>query len=597
MVSRVSIKQSLLHQFQWRLIVVFVVVCFVFTTFIVTLFNLQIIQGEYYHELSLNNVLTYERITAPRGVIYDRDGIVLVANESVYQLYMRKATLRNIIRNEDMFIRTADLLNIPPEELRERYETEFSAEILLRNNLSFEELAVLEEKRHLLPEFIVQRGFLRHYPHEEITGHITGHLSRITQNEYTQLREKGYTPHCWIGKTGVERQYEETLKGQDGEEIFLRRSGRSRESWQFIPARPGDKLFLTISLPLQKKAWEVLDERAGSIVVLDINTGDVLAMVSSPSFNPQNFVTQHFFRDNPGYLQRDDVGLLNKSIQGSYPPGSIFKLFTALSAFEEGIINSGTSYYCTGEYYYPGWRIPFVCERAHGHTTLTDAIKYSCNYYFYEASTRLGIQRMLEWSEKTGLGEKTMIDLPFEKSSLFPSPIWKSRTFMEGWVPANTLHLGIGQGYLLTTPLEMASFFALLANQGVEYQPRILKKYRTNDSEYQIIEPKLSRRVTASSETWRTLHEGMRRVVNERGGTAYGSRSANVEYSGKTGTAENPHGKPHAWFAGYAPSDEPEIAFVVMLENMGGGGMYAAPLARELVDFYISMEKEGSPSL
>lgn len=591
MVKNFSLKKSLFHYFQKRLLIVFLFVCAVFSIFVIALFNLQIIQGDRYRELSLNNVLRYERISAPRGMVYDRHGNVIITNESIYQLYMRKSSLARLIRNEELLQQVAVLLEISPEELTNKYETEYAREILIKNNLSFDELALLEERRHLLPEMIVQRGFIRYYPHGEITGHITGHLSRISRNEYEKLKEAGYTPHSWIGKSGIERQYESRLKGKDGEEIFLRRSGQRSETWEFIPAKPGDTLHLTISLPLQTKAWELLEDNHGSIIVMEPRSGDILAMVSRPSFNPQHFVTPHFFRNNPDYLQKEEVSMLNKSIQGTYPPGSIFKLFTAFCALEENIITPSSSYYCTGKYYYPGWRLSFTCEGVHEHTRIESALKYSCNYFFYEAGVRLGIGKMMEWAQKTGLNTKDMIDLPFEKSSLFPSPAWKHRFVGEGWVPANTLHLSIGQGYLNVTPLRMASFFSLLANRGIEYRPRLL---RGVNLEIQKFQPEKVREIKASPDTWRALKEGMEAVVNEEGGTAYTSRSRIQKFAGKTGTAQNPHGKPHAWFAGYAPIDDPQIVIIVLLENKGGGGRFAAPVAKELLEFYFTSLSEDS---
>lgn len=558
-----------------------------FLVFILRIFYLQVLQGKYYQTLSLNNLLTYERIPAPRGEIYDRNGKLLAGNESVFELSCRKKYL-DIDGPELQKLFTLDLSGLIHEE-DPGYK-----QLILKTRFSFADYITFEENIENFPHSQIKQRFIRKYNAPEASSHVLGYVNRISQKEYAELKVKDYHITDYIGRTGLEKYYEEELKGITGEEIYLRDKTRgSRRTWQLQPAQPGNSLNLSIDLDLQKKASELLSGLTGSVIISNPHTGEILCMVSAPTYNPQYILTPERFNKE---IEKEKKGWLNRSIQGVYPPGSTFKLASAYIGLKEQTISPATQYYCNGKFFYKGWNRPFKCDNpwGHGKTNVQKALKVSCNVFFYEMAYRTTIRRLYFWSEQFGFGKQTQIDLPFEAKGLLPNPAWKKRVRNEPWVPGDTLFFAIGQSDLLCSPIQVLQLYNIAATRGKGYRMHLLNSINDHqNNNLYTTEPKLDIDLSGDTEIWDVLAKGLSQCVNAKGGTAYRNRSKHYPFSGKTGTAENPHGEPHAWFAGYAPSNAPEIAFVVFIENGGHGGDAAVPIARDLIELYMSKQQES----
>ncbi len=539
--------------------------------FSLRLFYLQIIKGEYYYKLSLDNILKYRTIPAPRGLIFDRNHNLLVKNKEVTQLFIPSKYLKKYYPELSKF------LNLNPLPKKHSF-----LPFLAKSNLSYRETAKILVNLEKFPQIILKKNFVRKYIVGEPFGHIIGFVNLISKEEYLRLKDKNYSFNDYIGKMGIEKEYENLLRGKKGEEIYIKniKTGSSI-TYKLIKAVAGKNLWLTIDKDLQMKCWKLLNGRKGCIIISNPNNGEILAFVSYPSYNPQYFI------EPKKELLPSKMCMFNRGIQGKYAPGSTFKLFTAYFALKNNIVTPDKKFYCNKKYYYGKWPYPFTCDGWHGWVNLEKAIKVSCNVYFYNIGAKIKIMDFYTEALKFPLSHKTGIDLPFETTPLFPSPGWKKRVFKEIWYPGDTLYLSIGQSYLLETPINILAFYNIIATSGKYYKLHLLKKIENPDGKSNEIKSRLLNDFSSDEKIWKILQKGLYKVVNEKGGTAYSARSKKVKFAGKTGTAENPHGKPHSWFVGYAPYDNPQISFVIFIENGGHGGEIAAPIAKKIVEWYF----------
>ncbi len=563
---------------------------------------LQLARGTIYRELSEENYVQGFEIRAPRGLVLDRNGITLADNRAALSI-----TLSRVRERDDVVVaaRLADLLDLPESYVASKLKesrSRYYGSVALLEDAEFDEVARVEEHRSELPGVKVTMTAIRRYAQGDLATHAIGYVSEISETELAEVEPLGYASGDVVGKTGLEKRYELLLNGRDGAEYWVV-DAAGREIYPFAgglsrEARPGHNLVLTIDMPAQRTAEELLDEfEAGSIVAIEPTTGDVLVMASHPSPDPNAIVSGLGREEWNELLRAPRHPLLNRSVQATYPPGSPFKLVTAGAGLEEGVIDHATTVVCKGAYKY-GIRT-FRCWKPEGHG-LVDVLKgivESCDVYMYQVGAKLGVATLMDWTERCGFGERTGIDIGGEVSGNVPTPDWYDRNYgRRRWSRGVVINLSIGQGELLVTPIQAAAFVAGIVNDGLVPQPHLLKRVETYSG--RVIGTARTgalHRLPFKESTLAFLRRSMVDVVEAPNGTGKQSRLPGVEVGGKTGTAQNPHGEDHAWFVAYAPAENPRIVLAVIVENAGGGGAIAAPIAREVMRSYLRLP-EPSPT-
>jgi len=555
---------------------------------VVGLLFLQIVDVQKYADLAKENRVRVEVLRAPRGAIYDRDGDLLADSAPSYAIVFRPFPAESLGRAQETqspawLERLASLVGLDSAEVRRRVQfanlTGQSA--VLRRDAPFPTLAAVEETRAELPGLEVQMEPLRHYPHGTLAAHLLGYAGEIGGGELDSLAAAGYRPGDLIGRTGVERSYEDYLRGKDGVEYVVvnargRRVSTLKESGE-SPV-PGQDLVLTLDLDVQRALEDVMaDVPRGAAVALDPRDGGILALVSRPVFDPNEFshgLSHARWRELTGAGANP---LLNRAIQGVYPPGSTFKVVTMTAGLVSGVVKRETRQApCPGGLAFGGrW---FGCweKKGHGSLDLVGALQHSCDVYFYQLGRKLGLPRLEETARAFGLGARTGVDLPQEARGLIPSPAFYDRRWGVGRWPAGLLlNLGIGQGELLLTPLQLALMTAEVASDGRPLRPHLVRRV-VGARTFHTARP-VQPGIAADPALWQTVHEALELAVTA--GTGGAARVPGVRVAGKTGTAQNPHGQDHALFVCYAPADSPRIALSFVIENAGHGGSVAAPRA------------------
>ena len=577
---------------------------------------LQFFEFSHYSSLSDNNRVRLTPLVPNRGLIYDRNGVVLAENRASYQLELipeqvkdMPATLQGLGEivelDEDTLQRFDKLL-----KRSRRFEW-----VPLRTKLSEEEVARLAVNRHRFPGVEINARLARHYPLGKSMAHVIGYVGHIDKDDLKQVDQTNYKGTTHIGKNGLERYYEGQLHGMVGyKNIEVNVQGRELRVLDKIPPIPGNNLWLTLDSRLQAVAEEALKDYNGSVVVMEPHTGEVLAMASMPSYDPNLFV--HGISHKNYKLLRDspDRPLFNRSIMGQYPPGSTIKPIVGLGGLETKSIGHKEKIDCTGHYLLPNeerkyrdWK-----KTGHGPVDLNDAIAQSCDVYYYELSYRMGINRISSFMNQFGFGRKTGIDLLGERSGLMPSREWKKRVKSKIWYPGETLITGIGQGYMLTTPLQLASTTSILAMRGEVRQPHLLAKIQepTSESIIDIEWPPKETVKLKREANWRYVINSMVSVMHGLRGTAKSSGyGLDFKIAGKTGTAQvfgiaqdeeydeatiAKKLRDHALFVAFAPYKDPKIAIAVIAENGGHGSGVAAPIARKVIDEWVRINKQNS---
>lgn len=569
----------------------FFAVGIVFLILLFSLWKIQILDHKVYWQQSEANRIREIVLPPQRGLIKDRHGKILATNVASFQVSIIRENSGDI---EQSLRRISGLLDLELPVLRERidkykYLPAFQP-IVIKDNLELKEVSRVKARQAEFPELIIQAEPKREYLHETLAAHVIGYLQEISQEELNKA-EKKRQPGELVGKTGIERKYEDLLVGSDGRVLEVVDSmGRKMGEISREEPIPGQDIMLTLDYDLQNRAEELLSGREGAVVVLNAKTGEVLALASFPTFDPNKFISRFSAEEWLDLLQDPEFPLENRAIRGLYAPGSIFKITMALGALDSRVVNEWNSFYCTGSTRIYGH--PFSCwfKGGHGSMNLTNGIKNSCNIYFYQVGKSMGIDAIAKYAKMLGLGALTGIDLPGEKEGLVPDPEWKKRVRNEPWYPGETISVSIGQGPLQVTPLQIAAHTAIIANRGNGVHPHLLM----NDGSERdgVIRAEIPQSI------FDKVIAGMWKSVNDEG-TGRASRIQGFDVCGKTGstqvvstaTAEKLGQKEkivktHSWFTGFAPRDDPEIVVTVLVEFGGMGGATAAPLARQLFELY-----------
>ena len=560
---------------------------------------IQIVRGEYYFSLSENNRIRAVKITAPRGYVLDRNGSPLVENEPAYTLHLYRREARDL---EGSIAFIVGLLHLDPAQVRSRIERgrrdpEF-VPIAVAENLGIDEVAAVEARAIEHPEFAITVSQRRLYKHGGRRGARTG-VSVRGHARADQERGQRVSGRRLDRPEGHRRAYERLLAGANGERrVIVDSHGREVAEANRMEATPGQNLFLTLDVRLQDVAEQYFRDRVGSAVALDPETGEILALVSSPSYDPNWFMRRVTSVEWASLLDNPDRPLQNRAIQNMYSPGSVFKPFIAYGALAQSLVDPEMRVFCPGHAAFYGREFHCHKKGGHGWVNLRDAIKMSCDVYFYTLGQRLGIDRISEIATSFGFGQPTGVDLSSEKSGLVPSEEWARSKRGSRWYPSETISVAIGQGPLLVTSMQMARALSGLLEGGRLPTPHLFYSSQDPRTRAQLrYKTEFRRGLEISPEKLAIVKNGMWAVVNEAGGTAYGSRVAGLEIGGKTGTAQvvgretNTRGAAdptklldHAWFVGFGPVEHPSMVVVVFVENGGHGGLAAAPLAKALFE-------------
>jgi len=601
-------ETNLIHS---RLIALVVLLGLLALTLAGRVWYLQVYKFQRFEVLSKDNRVRLEPVAPVRGQIYDRNGKVLAENIPVFTLEI----LPDEVDKMDVLLDdVAKIIQISPGEIRKfkslvRVRPGFEAQVL-KLNLTEEEVARFVVNQHRFIGARVKERLQRNYPYAGELVHVLGYVGRINQSDLERIDRKAYKGTEYIGKLGIEAKYEEFLLGEVGfEQVETNAHGQRVRELDRNPPVSGDDIYLNIDADLQVKAREYLNGRRGSVIAIEPETGDVLAFVSNPVYDPNKFVNGIDFRSYNGLRDDVDRPLLNRALNGRYAPGSTIKGLVSLAGLENGW-NKNTEVFCPGFYKLKGSSHRYRCWKrgGHGATSMLWSIMQSCDVFYYQMANSLGIDKLYEFLSSFGLGKKTGIDLIGEPSGLMPSREWKRRVRGNPWYPGETLITGIGQGYMLTTPLQLGVVTATLANRGKRIEPRLVDRLvRSNDADVEresVPEAGASlSQVDAKPDNFDTVVAAMRAVVEHPRGTAR-RVGLNAKYSiaGKTGTAQvvaiaqgaeydedklSEFQKDHALFVSFAPVDKPKIAVAVIVENGGSGSGIAAPVARKVLDYYL----------
>ena len=585
--------------FRRRLGIAFAVSVLAFSGLVLRLWHLQVAEGEYHRSLSENNRIRLKRVNATRGLVFDRHGKLLVENRPSFDVVMVPEDAREPARILD---RLRDYLGRPLPDAEEALATSRNRpafeNVVLKRDVDWETLVVVETRQIELPGVSLQIGPRRSYLYGPLASHLLGYVGEVNAEELATL--EAYRMGDTIGKYGLEKRWENHLRGENGgRQVEVDAFGRELDVLREVEEVPGANLHLTIDIDLQRAASEALEGREGAVVALDPRTGAILAMVSRPAFDPNLFAGGISSEDWKGLITDPLHPLQNKAIQGQYPPGSTFKIVVAAAALEEGIVTPFTRIHCAGSLRFGNRDFGCWKKGGHGWMNLHQAIVESCDVYFYQVGQRLGVDTIADYSRRFGLGDPTGLRLDHEKGGTIPDTQWKRRRFGEPWYPGETLSVAIGQGYVTTTPLQMANVIATVANGGTRYRPHYVDRVEIPDEGVEHIEPEEAFRTGIRASTISQLQRALRDVVEGERGTGKRARVPGIEVGGKTGTSQtvrlrrgenvDPAKIPrrfrdHAWFVSFAPVDAPEIAVAALVEHAGGGGgAIAAPIVQQVL--------------
>lgn len=601
-------KQDGAPELRRRARVLYVILAFAFLGLTSRLVFLQVVSGERYTFLSENNRVRLKRVAGTRGMIYDRHGQLLVDSRPSFDLIF---VPEDSTDPRDTLRLLARYLKREEKELLSTFEEGKSRaafdEMVLGRDVDWSVVVAVETHQLDLPGVSLRVRPRRSYADGPMAAHVLGYLGEINQRQLNILREKGYVVGDEIGQYGLERRWEELLRGQSGgQQVEVDALGRRVRVLHEVTDVPGDTVHLTLDRELQAAAYEALKGKEGTIVAIDVNSGAILALASTPAFDPNVFARGIKSDEWSGLIKDQLRPLSNRATQGQYPPGSTFKIIMAIAGLEENVINPDSyiqdpGFFPFGNRSFRDWK-----KGGHGAVNLHKAIVESCDTYFYQLGPKLGVDRIAKWSRAFGLGEKTGIALDDEKNGIIPDTEWKRKRFRQPWYPGETISVAIGQGYVTVTPLQLANMMAAVANGGKLYRPYLVSKVESLDGatvrEYG---SELIRTIEMKPETLQRVHKALADVVHGPGGTGGAARSPLIQVAGKTGTAQviemkgaylkseqlSYFNRDHAWFVSYAPLDKPQIAVAVLVEHGGHGGEAAAPMAKKVFEKFIEMQK------
>jgi penicillin-binding protein 2 len=594
--------------YKQRIVGMMLGVLVVFVVLLMRLVYLQVVVGDDYYRLSMNNSIRLQTVDPPRGLILDRYGTKLAENRPSFDVSFTPKDAGDVGR---VLTELAPHLNVPADDLQGKVKNSRGLAafrpVLLKQDIGRDVLAAVEARKVDMPGVSVQVRLRRNYLYGLSASHVIGYLGEINLDElksgdYPNLRSGDY-----IGKFGVERTQESLLRGEPGgRQVEVNANGQIMRVLQTVSPKPGRNVHLTLDRDLQQRAEELLEGVAGAVVAVEPDTGYILAMASSPSFNQNAFVSGIGSDVWESLISHPFRPLENKAIQGEYPPGSTFKIVTALAGLEEKVIDETTTFDCAGFLPFAGRDYRCWKKEGHGRVDVRRALAESCDVFFYRTGLRLGIDRLAWYAKALGLGARTGVTLDQEARGLIPSSAWKKKRFGVPWQEGETLSVSIGQGYALATPLQMAMLTAAVGNGGTRYRPTVLSRVETMEGDIVFqAAPQEIGRIPISARNLRTVQQGIWGAVNGERGTARRVHLNDIEIAGKTGTSQvvgrkdsgddytPPHLRPHAWFVCYAPSDAPKLAIAVVVENGEHGSSAAGPIAREMVKTYLRKLPNG----
>ena len=608
---RVTIKDYLFesHLFMQRSVQALIFAAVLVAVLIGRLVHLQVLAHEHYITMSDDNRIKILPLPPNRGLIFDRNGLILADNLPSYRLEITLEQIHDIDATLDALSKLVNIRDVDRkrfEKLRQR--TPVFKPVALRFHLSDDEVARFAINRHRFPGVDIVAGLSRHYPHGPLAVHALGYVGRIDERDLQRIDASDYSGTTHIGKVGIERTYEDVLHGTVGyRQVETNAEGRILRTLVRTPPVPGENLYLTMDAELQSVAEQAFTGKAGAAIAIDPNNGDILAFVSQPTYDPNLFVNGIDTETYQALRDDDKQPLFNRALRGQYPPGSTLKPFVALGGLEQGITSEHADTYCPGFYRLPGKARKYRDWKRGGHGTvdLSIAIAQSCDVYFYDLALSMGIDRLHDFLSLFGFGERTGIDIIGELPGLLPSRQWKRAARNLPWFPGETLITGIGQGFMLTTPIQLASATATLSKYGRQLKPHIVastQQYDDIELTPVPVEP-LADTPVGDLHHWTSVINAMREVVHGKRGTARKiGKDSKFEIAGKTGTAqvfglkqeekyeadklaEELHD--HSLFIAFAPIDKPRIAIAVVIEHGGSGSAVAAPIARIILDQYL----------
>jgi penicillin-binding protein 2 len=559
---------------------------------------LQIKEGDYYRDLSENNRIRPVALEPARGLIYDRNGLLLANNVPTFNLYV---TLEDVRDRTALIQRLVALSGLDEARLQKKLLGR-AGRVKVKHGLTLREAAIIEAHRLDLPGVVIQPESQRNYPAGSVAAHVIGYVGEVSEaqlatEEFADLRQGNI-----VGQYGIENTYDRFIRGREGQKLVeVDAVGREKRTVSVRQPEAGNDLYLTIDLRLQEVAERLLGEEAGAIIAIDPTSGEVLALASRPTFDPNLLSRELTPRQWAQIVQDEGRPLTNRATQGQYPPGSTFKIVLAAAALETNTLSPYTKIACGGGYQfgrrlYRDWK-----KGGHGVLDVTRALIDSCDVFFYTVGQRLGIDTIASYADEFGLGRLTGIELPSERAGIVPSEAWKQKSRGVPWLPGETISASIGQGYVTVTPMQMAHLIATVANGGVSFRPHVVRAIAERATGRTQEFPRVSNgQLPVKPETLQLIRHALEGVVTQ--GTARRAHSSLVSIAGKTGTAQmislrpGHENKPvpkklrdHAWFVSYAPADAPRIAVAVLVEHMGHGGSAAAPLAKEMIEAFMRL--------
>lgn len=604
--------------FSGRAIQAMVFVFILLIILIVRLVFLQVLDHDTYATLSKENRVKLVAVPPTRGLVFDRNGILLAESQPSYSLEITPERVRDI---EATLQATGELIDIDEIDRKRFFKIKkrrpsFEG-IPLRLKMTDEEVARIAVNQHHLPGVDIVARLLRHYPQKEHAAHAVGYVGRISEKELDEVDESNYRATNHIGKSGIEKHYENLLHGSVGvQQVEINARGRILRKLESVAAQPGKNLYLTIDSRLQHIAEEALGEENGAVVAIQPKTGEVLVFASQPGYDPNLFVNGIDHKTYNAYNHDENRPLYNRALYGRYPPGSTIKPFVSLAGLETGVLAPGHTTFCPGYYSLPGSTHRYRCwkHRGHGEVDMLKSVQQSCDVFYYELARALKIDRLHDYMVLFGFSEKTGIDLldtKNEPSGLFPSTAWKRRALNKPWYPGETLIAGIGQGFSLATPLQLASATATLANRGQQIKPHLVHEiHNIRSDERELTRPEHLREIAINDPAhWDQVIAAMKAVVHSPAGTAR-KLNKDIPYTiaGKTGTAQvigikqgekydkskiDKKHQDHALFVAFAPVEDPEIAVAVVVENGGSGSGAAAPVAGKVIREWLMPKIES----
>ncbi|WP_199456193.1 MULTISPECIES: penicillin-binding protein 2 [unclassified Marinobacter] len=595
--------------FQRRALVMLVLVMLALGGLLARMYQLQIVEHEIYTTLSDKNRVQVQSVPPPRGLVYDRNNLLLAENRPVFSLTLVPERIGSM---DETLARLTEILSISDEDI-ERFQRRLNEprrpfqEIPLSYDLNEEEIARMAVHRHRFPGVEVKAELVRYYPHSELTAHALGYVGRINRNELQRIDPVNYAGTNYIGKSGVERFYEKVLHGKVGyQHVETNARGRILRVLERENPVPGEDLQLHLDLRLQRKAHELLEGRRGAIIAIEPATGGILALASVPGFDANKFVTGISVKDYRDLSESIDKPLFNRALRGQYPPGSTIKPMMAVAALDSGVTTRERTIWDPGYFQlkesgrrYRDWK-----RTGHGWVDLMDSVAESCDVYFYQIGVEMGVDVMYDYLSRFGFGEDATLDVAGALSGLLPSRDWKRAVRSEPWYPGDSVNMSIGQGFFLATPLQLATATALIANRGEWVEPRLLKDIRGDRPVEEFLPASTHKPLDLKNpDDWEYVVDTMEEVMHGTRGTARGAAAgASYRMAGKTGTAQvfslgedeeydaeeiRERLRDHALFVGFAPTDDPKIAVAIIVENGGGGSSVAAPVARGLFDAWL----------